>query len=82
MSEADTKLQDASQQAPPAQTEHAQVAEQIEEIAAADGASVLGKLSSAKAADVAQYLDPDTAANIMMERPPREVGGDCFSTTL
>ena len=51
MSEADTKSHDASQQAPPAQTEHAQVAEQIEEIAAADGASVLGKLSSAKAAD-------------------------------
>src|SRR5438874_13787462 len=72
MSEANTSTQEQQTQtiaAPPPQepTQAAdqQVAAQIDETAAADGASVLQKLSSAQAADVAEYLDPQTAANII-----------------
>lgn len=46
------------------------VAEQIEEIPAADGAAVLTNLSSEDAADVAEYLDPDTAGRILSEMDP------------
>jgi magnesium transporter len=58
----------------PAQAADQQVANQIEEIAAADGASVLQKLSSAQAADVAEYLDPQTAANIVAKMDPTQAG--------
>jgi magnesium transporter len=40
------------------------VAHRIEEIAAADAATVLADLPADRAADVAEYLDPETAARI------------------
>jgi magnesium transporter len=79
MSEANTSTQEPQTQtvaAPsePTQPADQQVANQIEEIAAADGASVLQKLSSAQAADVAEYLDPDTAAHIIAKMDPSQAG--------
>ena len=47
------------------------VAQQIEEIPAADGADVMEGLSYADAADVAEYLDPDTAGRILSEMDPQ-----------
>jgi magnesium transporter len=47
-----------------------EVAERIEEIPAADGADVLEDMSSARAAGVAEYLDPDTAGRILSEMDP------------
>ena len=46
------------------------VANQIEEIPAADGADVLKDLTTAQAADVAEYLDPHTASHILAEMEP------------
>ena len=46
------------------------VAQQIEEIHAADGADVLENLPYGQAADVAEYLDPDTAGRIFAEMDP------------
>ena len=46
------------------------VAAQIEEIPAADGADVLETLSPEQAADVAEYLDPTTAGAILSEMDP------------
>ncbi len=47
-----------------------EVAQQIEEIPAAEGADVLESLPSAEAADVAEYLDPNTAGRIFAEMDP------------
>lgn len=47
------------------------VAQQIEEIPAADGAEVMQSLSVADAADVAEYLDPQTAGRIFAEMDPQ-----------
>src|SRR6185437_5245598 len=47
------------------------VAQQIEEISAADGADVLESLPVAEAADVAEYLDPQTAGRIFAEMDPQ-----------
>ncbi|HEX8913975.1 MAG TPA: magnesium transporter [Humisphaera sp.] len=47
-----------------------EVAAKIEEIPAADGATVLEGLSVDRAADVAEYLDPDTASAILAEMDP------------
>ncbi len=44
-----------------------EVATQIEELPAADGASVMSNISVARAAQVAEYLDPETAGNILAE---------------
>ena len=46
------------------------VAERIEEIAPADGASVMTHLSAANAADVAGILDPETAGKILARMEP------------
>ncbi|MDB5334038.1 MAG: mgtE [Phycisphaerales bacterium] len=46
------------------------VAKEIEEIPAADGARVLGDMSPSEAADVAEYLDPETAGRIFAEMDP------------
>ncbi len=46
------------------------VAQQIEEISAADGADVMESLPYAEAADVAEYLDPETAGRILAEMDP------------
>ena len=46
------------------------VAQQIEEISAAEGAEVLEGLPVAEAADVAEYLDPQTAGRIFAEMDP------------
>jgi magnesium transporter len=46
------------------------VAERIEEIAPADGASVMTHLSAASAADVAGILDPETAGKILARMEP------------
>src|SRR5204863_1561761 len=55
---------------PPAGQSDRDVAGEIEDIPAADGADVLEHLSSGKAADVAEYLDPDTAAAAIAEMDP------------
>lgn len=47
------------------------VAQQIEEIPAAEGAVVLENLPYAEAAEVAEYLDPDTAGRILAEMDPQ-----------
>lgn len=47
------------------------VAQQIEEIPAADGADVMEGLSYQDAADVAEYLDPETAGRILAEMDPQ-----------
>jgi magnesium transporter len=47
------------------------VAEQIEEMRAADGAAVLERLDSDDAAEVAEILDPDTAGDILAEMEPQ-----------
>ena len=46
------------------------VADRIEEIAPADGASVMTQLSAANAADVAGILDPETAGKILSRMEP------------
>ncbi len=46
------------------------VARQIEEISASEGAAVLQDLSSARAAGVAEYLDPETAGRILSQMDP------------
>ncbi|HET6250298.1 MAG TPA: magnesium transporter [Tepidisphaeraceae bacterium] len=46
------------------------VAQQIEEIHAVDGANVLENLPYGQAADVAEYLDPQTAGRIFAEMDP------------
>lgn len=46
------------------------VAQQIEELPAADGATVLQNLPSERAADVAEYLNPQTAGDILAEMEP------------
>ena len=51
------------------------VATRIEEIPAADGADVLEGMSPARAADVAEYLDPDTAGRILSEMDPALAAG-------
>jgi len=43
------------------------IADRIEEIPASDGAAVMGELTSARAAEVAEVLDPVTAARILSE---------------
>ncbi len=43
------------------------VARKIEEIPAADGATVMTNLSTEQAADVAEYLDPETAGRILSQ---------------
>jgi len=43
------------------------VATRIEDMPAADGASVMSNISVERAAQVAEYLDPDTAGNILAE---------------
>ena len=48
----------------------ARVAEQVEDLPAADGAAVMGALTDQQAADVAEYLDPDTAAGVLAEMEP------------
>jgi magnesium transporter len=48
------------------------VAARIEEIPSADGADVLGALAVTKAADVAEYLDPNTASRILSEMDPAQ----------
>jgi magnesium transporter len=47
-----------------------QVASQVEEMPAADGADVMQNLPSEEAADVAEYLDPTTAAGILARMAP------------
>jgi magnesium transporter len=49
-----------------------EVARRIEEIPAADGATVLNNLSSERAADVAEYLDPQTAGRILAQMDPNQ----------
>jgi len=44
-----------------------EVATQIEELPAADGAAVMSNMSVERAAEVAEYLDPETAGNILAE---------------
>ena len=46
------------------------VARQIEEIPAADGAVIMRDLPAAQAADVAEYLDPETASRILSQMDP------------
>ncbi len=61
----------SSEAPPPHPPDHfSHVANQIEEIPAADGALVLQRISSEKAADVAEYLDPVTASRILSEMDP------------
>jgi magnesium transporter len=48
------------------------VARRIEEISAADGAAVMGDLTTAQAADVAEYLDPGTASRILAQMEPTQ----------
>lgn len=55
-------------EAPGEQTDH--VAQRIEDIRAADGATVMEHLEPAQAADVAEYLDPNTAGDILAEMDP------------
>lgn len=47
-----------------------EVATQIEELPAADGADVLEQMPTGDAADVAEYLDPETAGAILSEMDP------------
>src|SRR5438552_13050942 len=44
-----------------------EVANRLDDIHAADGATVMENLSAEKAADVAEYLDPNTASKILAE---------------
>src|SRR5258708_6581833 len=46
------------------------MANRLDDIHAADGASVMENLSSGEAADVAEYLDPNTASQILAEMDP------------
>src|SRR4051812_7129785 len=46
------------------------VANRLDDIHAADGASVMENLPSGEAADVAEYLDPNTASQILAEMDP------------
>ncbi len=46
------------------------MAQQIEEIPAAEGADVLESLPTSEAADIAEYLDPNTAGRIFAEMDP------------
>jgi len=55
---------------PPEADASRDVAAQIEEIPAADGADVLETMSPDEAADVAEYLDPTTAGAILSEMDP------------
>jgi magnesium transporter len=45
-------------------------AQQVEEVHSSDGAAVLAGMSSGHAAEVAEYLDPKTAADAIVEMPP------------
>jgi magnesium transporter len=57
----------------PAQADQSgDVARHIEELPAADGATVLKDLSQQSAADVASYLDPETASRILSQMNPNE----------
>jgi magnesium transporter len=49
-----------------------EVARRIEELPAADGATVLTNLSNQRAADVAEYLDPETAGRILARMDPSQ----------
>lgn len=50
--------------------EPSEIATGVEDVPAADGATVMESLSTERAADVAEYLDPVTAAEIMSEMDP------------
>ena len=56
--------------APETYEEPRRVAQQIEEMPAADGAAVLAGLPTRRAASVAEYLDPQTAGQILSEMDP------------
>src|SRR4051812_6181079 len=47
------------------------VANRLDDIHAADGASVMEGMPAAQAADVAEYLDPNTASQILAEMDPQ-----------
>ncbi len=51
-----------------------QVADRLDDIHAADGATVMENLSPSRAADVAEYLDPETASKILAEMDPAMAG--------
>jgi len=69
-SQPQTEEQREQELADQAEERSADVAQQIEEIPAPDGADVLEGLSPAAAADVAEYLDPNTAGRILSEMEP------------
>ncbi len=48
------------------------IARQIDEMPAADGAALLQHLPSELAADVGEYLDPETAARVISEMEPEQ----------
>jgi len=54
----------------PAGDKAEQVANRLDDIHAADGASVMEAMSPDKAADVAEYLDPNTASKVLSEMDP------------
>lgn len=51
----------------PGQSSSQRVAEQIEDVPAVDGAEMMEGLTAEQAADVAEYLDPTTAAGVLAE---------------
>ncbi len=53
-------------------SETARISEQIEEIPAPDGAVVLRRLEPDQAAEVAEYLDPNTAGKVLAELDPED----------
>jgi magnesium transporter len=65
--EDDNDAQSASTQVVPRDE---RVAKQIEELPASEGAQVLRDMSPSEAADVAEYLDPETAGRIFAEMDP------------
>ncbi|MDB5172273.1 MAG: mgtE, partial [Phycisphaerales bacterium] len=66
----DDNESDSTAPSPALMARDERVAKQIEEIPAAEGAQVLRDMSPSEAADVAEYLDPETAGRIFAEMDP------------